>query len=118
MSLCESTPFLTDVHRFLDKAQAFPIVGPVLASPVKAIVSIAQTIVAIAAFVFFRALLSFTQNITIIRLSLEQSVQVILGIDGLTSSLANMITLGYAAYKNEQQISTLAPFSIMSLNIL
>ena len=115
MSFYETAPFLTNVHRFLDKAQAVPLVGPVLASPVKTIVSIAQIVIAIAATVFLRVLLSFRQNRTLIQLSLKQSFQILQGIEGLISSTINMITLGYAGYKNEHRLESLSSFNIMSL---
>ena len=89
------------VQFFLNKAQAVPVVGPVFVSPVKAVVSIAQTITAIAACIFFNALTRLTKKENLALLYIKSQAELSLGFFNLAYSIINMLTLGIIGYKKE-----------------
>lgn len=90
-----------DVQRSLSTSQNIPIVGPLIASPIKAVISTAQLISAIAATVFLGSLAVVTWDETLRILTFEAIAHCGLGLIGLIYSLSNIITLGIVAYKIE-----------------
>ena len=105
-------PAMFNVQRALSKAQALLIIGPICVSPVKAIVSLAQTIAGIAGTILCGAGLFLTRS-EMFGKPLANSVGHIgLGMVSLLYSGVNMCTLGLFglsvesfAYKQIDQIS-------------
>ena len=101
MSISLSTPFSQDMQNILSMGQAIPVVGPICVSPVKAIASVGQTIVAIAASILFGSLALLTNNKTLDHIYIRSQKNVNSGICHLAYSIINMLTLGIVGFKKE-----------------
>jgi hypothetical protein len=86
------------LQRSLSEAQAIPVFGPIIVSPVKAVVSLAQMIMGLASFILLGSATLVFQKKCLLDKSITALGQVGLGLIGITYSLSNIITLGYAGY--------------------
>lgn len=93
------------LQRNLSVAQAFPVVGPIVVSPTKAIVSLAQVITGFSKAVFFGTgvVISFTFRLEKALVHcLKQSgngfLEIFNGTCSLSYSLANICTLGMTGF--------------------
>lgn len=89
------------VQRSLSKAQATPIVGPLLVSPIKALVSVAELIVGIAGSILFGTLAVLTFNDYLGGKAVESLGHAGLGLLSLMYSISNILSLGLVGYRFE-----------------
>jgi hypothetical protein len=99
--VCSAFEFQHEMNRL----QAFPVVGPLLVSPVKAVVDLAIIVGALASAILF-APLSF--NYSCRQIALVSCLVVVAGCVDLLGSIANIASLGifgylYESYKEEQR---------------
>lgn len=94
-----------NAQRELSAAQVTPIVGPLLVSPCKALVSAAQAIIGLAGAILFATLTVVSSSDWSTRLFVDATQQVALGIAAFGYSVMNMVTLGFAGYKLEQLLA-------------
>lgn len=85
----------------LSEAQAIPVLGPILVSPCKALVSLAQIVVGIASGVLFGSLTVITWSDWCAEKTLQSITHVGMGFMAFGYSLVNIFTLGIAAYQIE-----------------
>lgn len=97
MTISESWEF----QRTLSAAQATPIVGPLLVSPVKAVVSIAQLIVGTVGSIFFGFLAALTFNDRLGELAFKSLCHTGMGFLGLLYSASNFLSLGIIGHNIE-----------------
>ncbi len=97
MAISESWEF----QRTLSVAQATPIMGPLLVSPVKAVVSIAQLIVGVVGSIFFGFFAALTFNDRLGELAFKSLCHAGMGFLGLLYSVSNFVSLGIIGYNIE-----------------
>jgi hypothetical protein len=86
------------IQRSLSSAQTFPIFGPLVVSPVKASISLVQTIVGLASIIFLGMGACILQSYPLTTMTLIAMGKTGLGIIGLIYALSNILTLGYIGY--------------------
>lgn len=94
-----------EVQRQLSEWQATPVVGPLVVSPIKAVVSLAETIVGVVGTIFFGFLSALTglTSDDLIGYTFKSMGHVGLGLAGLAYSIANFATLGIVGYSIEKK---------------
>lgn len=92
---------MLNVQRYLSRAQATPVIGPLLVSPVKAVVSTAQLIAGLVATIFLGTLSMLTFNDFLAAKTLQALGHAGLGFTGLAYSVSNFISLGIVGYRFE-----------------
>lgn len=90
------------IQRNLSQAQATPIVGPLVVSPVKGVVSLAQIIVGIAGTILFGTLALLSWNDTMFKYAAKSLGHVGIGFTGFVYSISNFISLGLVGYRIER----------------
>ncbi len=90
-----------NIQRSLSEAQAFPVVGPLVVSPIKAVVSVAHLIVGLAGSILFGTFAILSGNKTLSKMAFKSFAHTGLGLVGLAYSVGNFLTLGILAYKIE-----------------
>ena len=90
-----------EVQRALSSAQATPIVGPLLVSPVKAVFSTAQLVAGVAGTILFGTLALLTFHPDLASLATKSIAHVGMGALGLMYSVSNFISLGIVSYRLE-----------------
>jgi hypothetical protein len=93
---------MAEAQRDLSRSQAIPLVGPLFISPIKAVVSVAQTIAAVAVIIFVGMLAIIFENKKAIEVTLIAMAHASLGQLSFCYSIANMWTLGLVGYKVEK----------------
>lgn len=89
-----SVSTMFQVQRTLSKAQAIPLVGPVVFSPVKAVVSLAQIIAGVAGTILFGTVGFFTDSPSILKPLGHSIGHMGMGLTSFVYSGINMATLG------------------------
>jgi hypothetical protein len=114
----ENAGTLYELQRNLSVAQASPILGPLIVSPAKALVSVAEIIIGIAIAVLFGVFsllfILFHQNDALSWTATQTAYglgNVGLGVTSLIYSVANMGTLGLFGYAVENLYYAGAPSS-------
>ena len=97
MAITESWEF----QRNLSTAQATPIVGPLLVSPIKAVVSVAQLVVGAVGSIFFGLLAAISLNDKLGELAFKSLCHTGMGLLGLLYSASNFVSLGLVGYRIE-----------------
>lgn len=90
------------VQRNLSTAQAFPILGPIFVSPVKALVSVVQLIVGTVAAIIFGSMTIVSSNRIFNQKAFKSSEHAEMGLYGFIYSVSNFMTLGIVGLKIEQ----------------
>ena len=95
-------------QRFLGEAQAFPILGPAIASPVKAGVGLVEVVGGIAGAVIFGSCATVVgfcggSNEWLSNRTIESGLYVGMGAASTVYGLSNMITLGITGYVVEKR---------------
>lgn len=96
-----SDTLLTGMHRIqsgLSRFQAVPIIGPVVGSPIKALVSTAQLVIAVAGKIIFGGLSCCTNNTFVKETSIAASRHFSMGLGSLCYSVINVLSLGIIGY--------------------
>lgn len=95
--LCDLLTFqipAQEIQGSLTRFQARPIIGPLIGSPVKALYSIAQTILGIALCILFRPIAKLTNFSILKRVAKYGGHQMALGVSGLVTSVRNFSNCG------------------------
>lgn len=90
----------TDFQKGMSRAQAYPLVGPFIVSPVKALISIVQTIVCLVGVIFL-GLLSIPFK-TPRDGGLLAGYYTVSGLISFSYSVINILSLGILGYKVER----------------
>jgi hypothetical protein len=98
-------PFFIDTQRTLSKAQAIPVVGFLLASPVKALFSTLEFIVGIAATIFFGTGAVLILNDKLAGYAWKALQHAGLGLTGICYSIGNVLSLGLLGYRIESIVA-------------
>ena len=83
-----------NVQETLLKAQATPLVGPIVVSPVKALISTAQLVAGIAGIILFGPLIVICNNKYCAKKAFCCVGHIGTGLIGLVDSIVNIVTLG------------------------
>jgi len=104
----ESAGQMLEVQRQLSKAQAFPVAGPIIASPVKAVISLAEIVGGLASTIIFGVLATLFLMVFAetpcgfcVEMACDSLAHLGLGILSFGYSVANMCTLGLVGYRIE-----------------
>jgi len=89
-------------HESLNKAQAIPVVGPLIASPIAAVVSLAQLIVGVVGGIFSLIVSVLTNGKHLSKPTFTLFGHAGLGLLHFTFATANILSLGYVAHKIKQ----------------
>lgn len=94
------THFTTRIQQSLHKAEGTPVVGPLLVSPVLALISLIQTVAYFAIGLFVSTLATLFSKNGWLREKADLATGVsIVGFVGLFASCLNMTTLGLSGYR-------------------
>lgn len=90
---------VADFQNYLSRMQEIPVLGPILISPTKMVVSVAETIASLVVGIFaaFGNYITETNDLTIRAYLGASSAHFFIGITQLASALFNMCTLGVMA---------------------
>ena len=94
-----------NVQRTLSRFQAVPLLGPVVGSPIKAMVSTAQIVAAFVAIIFWGSLFSITQSSSMFDRTATSLGHLTMGAAGLAYSIVNLFTLGLSGFILETNIA-------------
>ncbi len=94
-----------EVQRGLSRFQAVPLLGPIVGSPIKALISTAQIVVAFVAMIFYSSLFSFTRSQTMFERTATSFGHLTMGAVGLAYSIMNLCTLGMGGLFLETNIA-------------
>ncbi len=92
---------MQNVQNCLSRFQATPLIGPFIGSPLKALLSAAELVTALALSVIFGALFTVTGNKTLGDWTMSMNRHVGLGITGLIYSVVNFLSLGLIGHRVE-----------------
>lgn len=90
-----------EIQRSLSKLQAIPVIGSTLVSPVKAVVSLAETVAGIAGAIIFGTLAVVTSSPYCAEKCIKSVAHIGLGLLGFMYSVSNFISLGIVGYTVE-----------------
>lgn len=99
--MSSSVEKMYDAQRRLSFAQSVPIVGPLIFSPVKAIVSTAQIIAGLASAIFWGIGFCLTEDYFISSRLQEATIHVGMGCGSLAYSFVNFVTYGLVGFTAE-----------------
>lgn len=91
-----------EIQRNLSRFQAVPVVGPLIFSPLKAVVSLVQLVVGFVIAILALAIGMICCSDKSLEVGIKAFAQSGMGLLGLAYSIANMLTLGIVAFCIEQ----------------
>jgi hypothetical protein len=99
LNIAEAAPeTISNLQKKLSIAQATPIAGPILASPVKAVVSVAQVIISVAGAILLSPL-ALTQDVQTLHLMTRCFDYTKAGACSFVYAASNMLSLGMVGNK-------------------
>ncbi len=90
-----------EIQRSLSRLQAIPVLGSTLVSPIKAVVSLAETVAGIAGAILFGTIAVITDDKDSVGRCVESLGHIGLGLLGFMYSVSNFFTLGAVGYTVE-----------------
>ncbi len=104
------TGLTISLQQYLSESQAIPIIGPLLVSPLKAVISVVQLAAGSTLALLSATLGSLFRSPSTMKFAAISGLHAGLGLLSLCYSLANIISLGILGFYLEQTIKSTLPY--------
>ncbi|MBA3603676.1 MAG: hypothetical protein H0W50_08560 [Parachlamydiaceae bacterium] len=98
------------IQQYLSQSQAIPVIGPLLVSPLKAVISAVQFVAGSALALISATFGSFFRSPSTMKFAATSGLHAGLGLLSLCYSLANIVSLGILGFYLEHTIKSTLPY--------